>query len=516
MQKRKIAALLLAGLLPLLAFGGCGKQNTNTGNGGGIQVEMLCASGLQYALVGGQSVEIPVQKEIGDKNYLFIELKTDVNLVGYIHYENSKNSLEKNAEKFFIESGVNEFAIFLDAFRIGAYGAFDKTVTKISLQNVSAKAGQVTLDAVGVSNRSYDVDTELYIRDEHLKMGTSLSMGGAICHLEKLNADVVEYVDGDGNVRIESNIDKTKAEVISNEVNLINIHDLGREIQQSYYSAVGAENGYAPTEDVLYDATLRYNPVQAGSAGSKQSQIIDFSYTENMIYIKTRPLEWFFDNRLSDSYMENTYTLDGNGVLRVHNRFVNFSQFNDMEKTRFETQEMPAVYLVQPLNYFYCETVEGTVFDPNLSPLPTSEAKYGLSQTVSGTYHYVLRNEKLKNEWAAFVNEDKFGVGIYMPNAQQYSASRGVSSTSYSIGPNQSYDRQFYDLSNLKYVPSAYVSNYNYFSPSSLLIMRDFMPLEFEYAVYVGSVEEMRSVFRGYRDDQRITNFGLNAWTAYQ
>ncbi len=516
MQKGKIAAFALAGLLTFLTISACGQQNTGANSAGGtIKRQILCTPQTQYALSNNQAVEISIQKEIGDKNYIFMELTTDVNLVGYIHYENSQNSAQKNTEKIFIEKGAKDFTSFLDAFRDGAYGAFDKTITKLTLQNVDKGMGQVTLNAVGVSNRTYKVNTALYIQDEHLKMGTSLSMGGTIRHLEKLNANVVEYVDEAGNVRIEPNVDKTSVDVVTDEVNFVNIHDLGREIQQSYYSSVGAENGYAPTEEVFYDAVLRYNPVQAGSTGNKQSQIIDFAQTESTLYVKTRPLEWFFDNRLSDSYMENTYVLDGSGVLRVNNRFVNFSGFTDMDKTSVMAQELPAVYLAQPLNYFYCETTEGTIFDPNLYPLPTTNAKEGLSHTVTGGYHYSLQNEKVINAWAAFVNENKFGVGIYMPKASRYSASRGWSSTSCELLANQQYDRNFHDFAGAKYVPSACVNNYNYFSPAASLKMLDFIPLEYEYAIYVGHVDEMRSIFQEYRDKKLIEKFGLQAWGAY-
>ena len=516
MRKRKIVAAMLAGVLSLLTLASCGQQNTNANSAGGtIKRQILCAPQMQYTLSGSQVLEIPIQQEIGDKNYLFMELTTDVNLVGYIHYENSKNSAQKNAEKIFIEKGAKDFAGFLDAFRVGAYGAFEKKITKLTLQNVDKELGQVVLNVVGVSNRTYDVNAELYIQDEHLKMGTSLSMGGTIRHLEKRNADVVEYVDEEGNIRIEPNVDKTQVDMVTDTVNFVNVHDLGREIQQSYYSSVGAENGYAPTEDVLYGATLRYNPVQAGSTGDKQSQIIDFTQTENTLYVKTRPLEWFFDNRLSDSYMENTYILSGDGALLVRNRFVNFSGFTDMDKTSVMPQELPAVYLVHPLNYFYCETIEGTIFDPNLHPLPTTNAKEGLSHTVTGGYHYSLQNEKLINAWAAFVNGDKFGVGIYMPKADRYSASRGWTSTSCELFANQQYDRAFYDFAGVKYVPSACVDNYNYFSPASSLKMMDFIPLEYEYAIYVGHVDEMRSIFQEYRDNRVMENFGLLAWDSH-
>ena len=509
MQKRKIAALLIAGALSALVFSACNPSQPEVNARGAV---MLCAQETQYTLTSGQSVEIPLDKDIEDKNYFFMNLQTNVNLVGHIHYENNGQHEKTNTEKFFIEAGSEEFTCFLDAFRLGARGIFDKIVTKITLQNVSTKAGNVLLESAGVTDRTYDRNQEIYIQDGHLKMGTSLGMGGALRHMEKLNANVVEYIDSAGHVRIEPNIDKEKVELITDEVNFVNIHDLGREIQQSYYSAVGEENGYAPTEPVLYDADLRYNPVQAGSAGGMQSQIIDFHYTETEIYVKVRPLEWFFLNVLSDSYMENIYTLKDDGTLRVVNRFVNFSQFTDMEKTEVYTQELPAVYIAQPLNYFYCETTEGVIFDPNLSPLPTTPGKTSLSHNVGSNYHYSLVQDQVVNDWVAFVNENKFGIGIYVPNAGIYSASRGCTTTEYSMFDNQSYDKKYHNLYGREYIPSAYVTNYNYLSPASVLIMQDFVPLEYEYVICIGTTEEMGAAFKRIAKNEKIFNHGLDAW----
>lgn len=518
MRGKKIAAFFLAGALSLLSLSACQSSSTdNTTSVGDKPASFirLCDEEKSFSILAGQTVEIICDKSVGDKSYFWLELETDVPLVGYIYYENIENPNQKNTEKLFIEKHTREFTTFLDSFRVGALGAFDKKITKITLQNVDAKTGEVWIQSVGVTNRSYDKNQEIYISDGFLKMGTSLSIGGAIRHIEKLNEGVVEYIDEAGNVCIQPHTDPEKVETVSKEVNLVNIHDLGREIQQSYYSAVKEEHGYAPTEEVLYNADLLYNPVQAGSASGKQSQIIDYRYSPTEIYIKTKPLEWFFDNRLSDSYMENTYTLDGKGTLRVSNRFVNFSQFTDMDKAGRNGQELPAIYIVHPLNYFYCETVEGNIFDPNLSDLPTTQAKTGLSHQVTGSYHYAIARNKLSKDWFAFVNEEKFGVGIYMPNAQSYNASRGCKSSHYQNAWNTHYDRDLYDFSGYKYIPSAYTNNYNYLSAASALVMMDFVPLEYDYAVYVGTVEEMRSVFAKLYAENAIPNQGFKVWDRY-
>lgn len=484
-------------------------SNSQQVEGNLYNFEQIYRGGKSYTLEHNEEVEISLSCDIGKKNYLKIDLYTNMNLVGYIYYEHHTDATTNNKEKIYIEKGATEFATFLDAYRVGAKAPYKKKLTKIVLQNVEKETGQVLINSVEISDRTYDRTEELYIDDGSLKMGTALLHGGAIRHIEKLNAGVVEYIDQNGNVCINPNVDSDGVELISEEVNLVNIHDLGREIQQSYYSLAGKENGYDPTEEVWYDGTLRYNPVQAGSAGDKESQIIDYEVTDGEIYVKVKPLEWFFHNTLSDSYMENRYYFNGKGVLIAYNRFVNFSQFTNLENVAIASQEMPAVYIAQPLNYFYCETVDGNIKDSNLSPLPTSDAKHGLFDGKTSNYHYSLDEKKVPGDWLAFVNEQSFGLGMYMPQADYYAASRGVTSTSYERLENHiSASWQ----GNGKYIPSAYVTNYNYFTSGIFANMLDFVPIEYEYAVYVGTVWDMREEFSSLQERNVIDNAGLTAW----
>ena len=43
--------------------------------------------------------------------------------------------------------------------------------------------------------------------------------------------------------------------------------------------------------------------------------------------------------------------------------------------------------------------------------------------------------------------------------------------------------------------------------------MLDFVPLQYEYAVAVGSVEELGTTFGKMAKDKTITNEGLKAWS---
>ncbi|MBQ2768539.1 MAG: hypothetical protein IJF44_00990 [Clostridia bacterium] len=515
MFKKTAICLALCTIFSTAFFTACGKEehsSSSSSNRVEDGFETLYTEKTARNLSVGGTASFPVNKDVGDKNYIKFELSTDVNLVGYIHYEDIAGTGKTNSEKIYIEANDREFTSFLDAFRRGAFGDFEKKITEITLQNVSETAGQVTLSAVKISDRVFDPDETLFIDDGSLKVGASLAMGGALTHVEKINAGVVEYIDKNGDVRIEPNTNPEEVTVITEEVNLINIHDYGREVQQSYYAAVDESNGYVPKSEVLYDATLRYNPIQGGSAGDKQSQIIEYRHTKNEIYIKARLSEWFLDNTLSDSYAESRYYFAQDGMMISYNRFVNFSQFTGMEETRVDGQETPAVYVAYPLNYFYCETDKGTINDPNLYPAIGSPSKKHINDRIEGPYHYLLDQRSVPADWLAFVNDKGFGIGFCMPGADMYRASRGWTSIQYSLDANQHYYQKVHGVLDGKYVPSAFADNYNYMCPVTNMRMIDFVPIEYEYAVYVGTTTEMRQQFDALRTAGFLENKNLHAW----
>ena len=527
-KKNKIA-LLLAGLLGLTSFSACGwipKKNSSEEGSSSEEIssveedtstKILCEALQESTIKVGKEQEITVGKEVGDRNYFTIQLTTTAPLVGYIHYTDPNNAAKTHKEKFFIEQGAESFSMFLDGIRIGAFGAFEKRIDKITLQNVGDVSAKVKISQVAISDRTYDNQEMLYLDNGMMKVGASLAAGGALYHLECLNRNVVEYVDKDGKVRIDEGIDASTVNLVTDQVNLINVHDLGREVQQSYYSNAGEENGYKPDDEVIYNSGFgggyKYNPVQAGSAGDNQTQIIDYELTKNKLYIKCRPQDWFFDNTQTDSYMESTYTFDKGGSLIVTNRFINFAQFTNMDGVIACNQEIPAVYIVHPLNYFYCETVEGVINDPGLSPIPTSDYKSSLSEKKEGNYWYQLPASTVVGSWLANVNDKGFGLGMYIPNVERYSASRGWKSTSYEMYSNHYYDSNIYDLRGVRLIPSMYVDNYNYFSPAVTRKMVDFVPFEYSFALYIGRVEEMRERFGWLKENETIKNEGLDYWS---
>ena len=404
-------------------------------------------------------VTYDIYSNIGDKNYLTFDIETDVDLVGFINYYNVEDPTVTNSEKFFIKANSTQFTTFLDAFRVGAQGAYKKMLTTITFQGVDeTKEGHFKFKSLGVSDRSIQTREEWRISNGDMVIGTSPFYGGCITYLEKLDQDVYEYMDFDGNIVIDRYVDPDydAMHVVSDKVNLINIYDLGREVQPSYYSHVALENGYDPDYDPTKPETyyqglgggVKYNPIQCGDFGGHTPQIIDYVWKEDYLYIIMKAQEWFFyTNIQSNGYIEVTYYFDEGGAIMVDNVYTDFSCFIGEWELQTTGQETPATYFTYPLNYFYCETKQGVIFDPNLSDQNGhNQAKTSLKATVSSAdYFYGINSKQMKEEWCAFVNANKFGVGIYMPNADVYIASRGRKTNNYySEKQNHSYHKNFF------------------------------------------------------------------------
>lgn len=456
-------------------------------------------------------ISYDIVKSVGEKNFMRIRLDTDVNLIGYVHYTNAEDSDVNNAEKFYIEAGSTEFTTFLDAYRKGAFAAYKKVIQKITLKNVdSTKAGKITLKSVDFSDRSYDPNQMMYIDDGMLRVGTSPGLGGALTYVARIGSNVKEYVNADGDTIIGRIADTSSVDLISETVNLVNTYDLGREIQQSFYWPVKEQHGYIPTSEKKYPGDLNYNPIQCGSAGSVGPQIVDYYCTKDEIYVKAYGQDWYLVNQVDATYYENWFKFGDDGVLIVKNKITNFTQFTETSGLEFVCQESPAFYSVYPLNYFYAETVQGTIFDNSLCPYGTGIGKTSLNQNVTDRYYYSLAAGQIPDSWIAYVTEKKFGLGIYNPSAHSFKASRGYTSIKYADKNNHTTHKDFYDDDYSSYVPSCYANNYGYLNTGIICQMVDFVPLEYSYAIFAGDVTEMRSAFKKLKSSGELVAANLS------
>ena len=66
-----------------------------------------------YAPNDNETIVYDVYSNIGNKNYLKMDLETDVNVVGYINYYNNDDPTQTHSEKFYVEEGATQFTTFL-------------------------------------------------------------------------------------------------------------------------------------------------------------------------------------------------------------------------------------------------------------------------------------------------------------------------------------------------------------------------------------------------------------------
>lgn len=257
-------------------------------------------------------------------------------------------------EEFFLEASDNgNFSSYIDGFLEGTTGT---AVTSISFEPLDKEFMDFTLNSLDLSNEA-DISDDygmVYLSSADYKIGIDLDWGGALTYMEDLANDVVAaqkrtYFGTNTNpveVGLSSDFKSsglTRYNTIGN-VNLINAHDTGRLVQQSYYGA--GDSTYEP--GMFEGAAWPYNPVQGGNVYNDPSKIVDLKVTDNYIYIKCRPLDWAREAKyITPTYMEAWYTLE-DGMMRANCRFVDFSGYPSLTTN----QEVPAFYCVEPLNKF--------------------------------------------------------------------------------------------------------------------------------------------------------------------
>lgn len=485
--------------------------------------------------------------DIGSKNYFIMKYRASSGLKGEISYKNTSNN-SNSVEEFYIEPNEEEFRMFLDNFRNGATGQFNKKLMSIKFTNVSDRPATLYLDNVSIANRTYSRTDVKYIQDSSIRLGVSLQHGGSITNVQNMNLGIVEYFNNSYDIKIRqsSRINDTNKKTISSNPNLVNIHDLGREIQQSYYWNVDTENGYTRGE---YNGNMiNYNPVQAGDQNCKESRIIDYFVTDSVIWVKTQACDWAKDNSLTKSYMTNTYSIK-NGLIYVDNSIIDWYGFSNYSlpstdyastsQPHYAAQELPAIYTSHSLNYFGSKFGDYIVFDNNsgwntggTTPIyQTSSLKQNSDGTYSAnadsrSYHYEFRNHP--ENWLGYFNEDKFGLAVYIPankynsdnnSRHVYSAGNLYESHNVSLKGNRTYLKDNYKTATdlgatvFKYDPkeSAIVDNCNYLCSTLGFFPPEYDKLTWSYAIGADYMDTLRIKFATIQSTGEIYN-DFSSW----
>jgi len=400
-------------------------------------------------VICGETAEYVIDKENEWFNYYGIRYSAASCVKGKVLIDDGFG--KSHSEAFFLEKAEDGvFYSFTDDFLTRKKS---ENILRISVTGAEDKNPDFKLLGVTLFNRSIP-DEIVYVQNDKLKIGVNLSWGGALSYLEDLDSSV-EAVIVDGKTVVDSSASSlygTRA--VNKNVNLINCHDTGRLVQQSYYGRV-KEQGYQNGE--YMGNVWPYNPVQGGNQFNETSKIVDLAVGDDYIYVKTRPLDWAKEGiSITSSYMEATYTLDG-GLLHTQCRFIDFSGYTFTRSN----QEIPAFYCIEPLNRFvYCK--DGKIVNVD-----------GLGFWAESYPHF-----ELSENWAAFTDErdGSFGIGILTPGKTDSVA--GVFARGETTGKN----------------PSASAST-SYVAILDTFTLESFVPFTYEYYVTTGDVNEIRATF---------------------
>jgi len=214
------------------------------------------------------------------------------------------------------------------------------------------------------------------IDNDTLHVKVDLTRGGAICYISKS----------------------------SDNRNIINIADEGRYVQQSYYAgksldrkAEGQSHSWSPWS---------WNPIQVGDAFRNRAKILDYKKSGNTIYVKCTPMLWDMNNKPAEAEMEQWTTLSGN-VLKVKNKLTCHRTDTIYGEGKMNDQELPAVYPISALKNLY--TYFGN--QPFTNAELTNPQSIYLSSGFWGRYN----NDVVTENWMAYVDDTKWGIGVYNP-----------------------------------------------------------------------------------------------------
>jgi hypothetical protein len=217
-----------------------------------------------------------------------------------------------------------------------------------------------------------------YLDNGTIKLGVDLNVGGAITYLSKSKS----------------------------EENVINSWDWGRQVQMSYYAGPVpfTPNGKQPAKEWR---GLGWNPIQAGDHFGNASKVLEHRNDGKQIYVKCVPMQWPLDNEPGECTFETWYALDGPAV-KVRAALNN----NRSDKTQWpaRSQELPAVYTNGP--YHRLMTYVG---DKPFTAGELTRIEHRLGQDGKP-----WANWSATENWAALVNDDGFGLGVWNPNAYAF------------------------------------------------------------------------------------------------
>lgn len=276
-------------------------------------------------------------------------------------------------------------------------------------------------------------DNEIIIKNSKIALKQDLTRGGAINYISLTDQDR----------------------------NIVNIHDEGRYIQQSYYAGQVVNRkaeGQSPTW-----SPWTWNPIQVGDYAANRAEILEYKNEKNKSYVKCIPMLWDMNNHPAEAVMEQWVELKGS-VVKVHNRITCHRTDSIYGEGIEREQEIPAVYFISALknlhSYFGSKPFSG-------EPAEQTEVKQII---VGDPEHPWGSYDNVPEQWMAFTDDNGWGAAVYSPSATHFMAGR--------------FDDNLEGHANS---PAT-----SYIAPLRNEIMMKNSVVEYEYYIIVGTLEQIR------------------------
>ena len=265
-------------------------------------------------------------------------------------------------------------------------------------------AGSASSDAVSLSQlrsvhapaalqqqHTYAPDRYEYIDNGVIRVGVDLTRGGSI-----------GYLAASGNPG----------------KSVINCHDMGREVQLSFYAPPRPYN--PPTaafpagacDKLFMDQPWGWNPIGAGDIDGNHGEVLSVTQTNTSIHVVTRPLQWACHNVSCECTFEQHITLDGTpGGTGVKVTATLHNDRTDAYTPAPTSQELPAVYSIGSL--YHLVTYNGS---QPWTGQPTVE--YATDPLVSPPWHPGAF--PATEHWAALLDDSSWGMGVVNANVGRF------------------------------------------------------------------------------------------------
>lgn len=237
--------------------------------------------------------------------------------------------------------------------------------------------------------------------------------------------------------------------------NLVNNHDRGRQIQQSYYAGESLDR--TDEGQRKHWSPWPWNPIQVGDTYDNSAKVETVTNDGKTIYVKTIPLLWDMNNETAECHFETWIHLDKN-TAHVRNKLTSYRTDNRWG-VQLRDQELPAVYSIGDL--FRLVTYEGA--EP-FTQAPVKDIRNNGPPWAS------WGREQPTEKWAALVNDDLWGIGVYNKDTEFFTG--GFHGTP---GGGE------------------FDNSTGYVSPLKRVALGKHDNLSYEYDLIVGTVDEIRA-----------------------